>query len=99
MRPHSFCPLQEELLNAGVSTEGCKAKEDLVNAAVDAGGSSGTACSICYDDYCTHDVVRVLPCGHRFHADCVDEWLLGKPRPGSTRRFVCPLCSASLDDR
>lgn len=32
-------------------------------------------CSICLDDYEQFNVVRVLGCGHVFHARCAEEWL------------------------
>jgi hypothetical protein len=89
--------MQEQLTDIGVPHSECRSRGDLVDTTVCAGGSSAVTCSICYEDYCTHDVMRVLPCEHRFHVDCIDEWLLGKPKPGDTRRFVCPLCSHPLD--
>ncbi|KAI9326653.1 hypothetical protein DFJ73DRAFT_907018 [Zopfochytrium polystomum] len=33
-------------------------------------------CAICYDDYAPGDRVRRLACGHCFHANCVDAWLV-----------------------
>lgn len=41
-------------------------------------------CPICWEDYKIGDKVRVLPCKHQFHIDCVDKWLPLKK--------VCPLC-------
>jgi hypothetical protein len=89
--------MQEQLTDIGAPHTECGGKGDLVETIVGAGGSSATTCSICFEEYHTHDVMRVMPCGHRFHVDCVDEWLLGKPKPGDIRRFVCPLCSRSLE--
>lgn len=33
-------------------------------------------CSICTDDFEKGQDIRVLPCNHKFHAACVDPWLL-----------------------
>lgn len=61
-------------------------KSELV-VAVRAARGEETACSICFDDYLAGDGLRVLPCGHRFHIECIDRWL----RAQSSK---CPLCNA-----
>ena len=33
-------------------------------------------CSICTEDFENGQDIRVLPCNHKFHPDCVDPWLL-----------------------
>lgn len=33
-------------------------------------------CSICAENFSGSDRLRVLPCGHAFHASCIDPWLL-----------------------
>lgn len=43
-------------------------------------------CSICMENYTDGEQLRVLPCDHRFHPKCVDEWL--------KRHYQCPLCRA-----
>jgi len=40
-------------------------------------------CSICMESLVAGECVRRLPCGHIFHAGCVDEWL-------THRSNVCP---------
>ena len=37
---------------------------------------NGLACSVCTDDFAKGQDVRVLPCGHKFHPECIDPWLL-----------------------
>jgi hypothetical protein len=51
--------------------------------------SAGAGCAICLSDFADGEIVRVLPvCGHRFHVDCVDRWLLS--------RCSCPTCRRRL---
>jgi len=45
----------------------------------------GDVCGVCLDDANTDLTWRILPCGHRFHSQCVDPWLL---RPEG----ACPSC-------
>ena len=69
-------------------------KEELVAALRFArGGDTGLYhCNICLSDYEEGDAYRVLPCGHRFHIECVDKWL----RSTSLR---CPLCNHDTRER
>lgn len=32
-------------------------------------------CAICKDEYALDDKVKVLPCNHLFHGQCIDKWL------------------------
>lgn len=39
--------------------------------------SSDDVCGVCLMEFETGDEIRtLLPCGHRFHKDCIDHWLL-----------------------
>jgi hypothetical protein len=49
-----------------------------------------SGCSICLADFEDKDAVRRLPCGHDFHQNCIDLWLLRNKR--------CPLCMRGVDD-
>lgn len=37
---------------------------------------NGLICSVCTDDFVKGQDVRVLPCKHKFHPECIDPWLL-----------------------
>jgi len=50
---------------------------------------SCTSCSICLDDYEQGEKLRLLPCGHFFHTDCVLPWL-------TERQDCCPLCKVKV---
>lgn len=43
------------------------------DAAAEAGNFS---CPICTDDFIKGQDLRVLPCNHQFHPECVDPWLI-----------------------
>ena len=45
----------------------------------------GDVCGVCLEGEVAGSVWRLLPCGHRFHTCCIDEWLY---RPGG----ACPTC-------
>ncbi|WWC66042.1 uncharacterized protein I303_108664 [Kwoniella dejecticola CBS 10117] len=46
-------------------------------------------CAICMDSFSRGDVVRILPCGHVFHKEECDEWLM-------KWRKLCPTCRADV---
>lgn len=46
-------------------------------------------CMICQSEYEVGDVLRRLPCGHTFRAECVDRWLKQKDQ--------CPTCRRSIE--
>lgn len=48
-------------------------------------------CTVCLCDYHKEDILRILPpCGHFFHASCIDIWL--------HQHCTCPVCRISLRD-
>ncbi|KAJ3389616.1 hypothetical protein HDU84_008537 [Entophlyctis sp. JEL0112] len=60
----------------------------------DAGNTnkSDILCAICLEEYATGDQLRILPCRHEFHTDCVDRWL-------ATAVHTCPLCKQAINRR
>ncbi|XP_015847208.1 RING finger protein 215 isoform X3 [Peromyscus maniculatus bairdii] len=47
-------------------------------------------CAVCLDNFCNKQWLRVLPCKHEFHRDCVDPWLM--------LQQTCPLWNHYSDD-
>jgi hypothetical protein len=46
-------------------------------------------CRVCIGDFENGESCRRLPCGHVFHAQCIDEWL--------RRCTDCPICRMNID--
>ncbi|PIA18534.1 hypothetical protein COEREDRAFT_79587 [Coemansia reversa NRRL 1564] len=46
-------------------------------------------CSICLLTYEVDDAARVLSCGHVYHVDCIDHWLI-------QRSARCPICKVDI---
>ncbi|PVU89605.1 hypothetical protein BB561_005263 [Smittium simulii] len=42
-------------------------------------------CSMCIEDFSVGNKLRILPCNHKFHASCIDPWLLNQSA-------LCPIC-------
>ncbi|KAI3879212.1 hypothetical protein MKW98_028779 [Papaver atlanticum] len=45
-------------------------------------------CAVCLDDYEDRDMLRLIPCLHAFHTNCIDEWLVS--------HTTCPHCCSDL---
>lgn len=47
-------------------------------------------CMICVELFVKDDKLRTLPCLHRYHRHCIDEWLRRSP--------LCPICKHDVTD-
>ncbi|KAK5997007.1 E3 ubiquitin-protein ligase SDIR1 [Cladobotryum mycophilum] len=54
-------------------------------------GGVNLGCSICTEDFKVGEDMRVLPCNHQFHPNCIDPWLVNVSG-------TCPLCRMDLRD-
>ncbi|KAL7081711.1 hypothetical protein ACP275_14G056400 [Erythranthe tilingii] len=68
-------------------------REYIVVSTAAAEYSSETCCSICLDDFSDQLVSVYAPCGHKFHRDCINEWLA---RSKSVKRRLCPNCRKDI---
>lgn len=51
--------------------------------------SSLDNCPICQDELKDPESIRILPCAHKFHNDCIQKWI--------EMRNLCPLCKQVAD--
>ncbi|ALC42820.1 gol [Drosophila busckii] len=45
-------------------------------------------CAICIESYRPSDIIRILPCNHEFHKNCIDPWLI--------EHRTCPMCKLDV---
>ena len=46
-------------------------------------------CTICQENYSDDSNLKILPCGHFFHCDCIEPWLLNCSN-------LCPICRKKI---
>lgn len=93
----SIHSLMSRLTQIGVDVKGFTEKKELVDALKESQYSSSSSCSICCEDYKCGDDLRILPCNHSFHLECIDRWFLSSannPKP-----LTCPYCNSDIDKK
>lgn len=86
--------LKKRLMSNGLNSKESLDKAEAVERILAAGNSSSISCTVCCDDYESGDALRVLKCGHKYHVECIDKWLLSST--DYLRAPACPICSAAL---
>lgn len=76
-------PTQQDATPTDVNNAGAPEPEATAPASTqetrpstEAAGDEHMGCSICTEDFTLGEDVRVLPCDHKFHPQCVDPWLV-----------------------
>lgn len=78
-----------------ISTQGCLERDEVVARLAEAGGTTSTSCSICLEEYLEgEDELRVLPCRHKLHRACFDQWAFAACDQG--RGPTCPVCNYKI---
>lgn len=58
-------------------------------SAAERGGSAAQSlCSVCLEHFRQGEELRMLPCMHRYHRQCIDRWLARSP--------ACPVCKHEI---
>uniref|UniRef100_A0A1A9UTB3 RING-type domain-containing protein n=1 Tax=Glossina austeni TaxID=7395 RepID=A0A1A9UTB3_GLOAU len=57
---------------------------------VDRSCDDQASCAVCISDLVSKELMRKLPCGHNFHAECLDKWLQSHE--------TCPMCRTRVID-
>ena len=89
---HSSGPISDSTQPELVTTESANASpstSDAIGSSPETNAENGLACSVCTDEFVKGQDVRVLPCNHKFHPECIDPWLLNVSG-------TCPLCRVDL---
>lgn len=71
----------------GASSELIDSLPLIVHSATETDGQD--SCVVCLSEFDVGQPLRQLPCGHKFHRECIDKWL--------ARRQVCPSCLQDIE--
>ncbi|XP_030550609.1 E3 ubiquitin-protein ligase RING1-like isoform X4 [Rhodamnia argentea] len=82
--------LRNEIAGRDNSRASARVVENLPLITVSEGGlgSGDGICAVCKDKYVEGEKVKVLPCVHRYHQDCILPWL--------RMHNTCPVCRFEL---
>ena len=65
-------------------------KECDVNVNVNVNDDDHISCRICLEEYEQDEEIKILPCFHKYHKMCIDNWL--------KHSVKCPICNTSIFD-
>ena len=75
-----------------VTADGIGASHITHEGTPESSTENGLACSVCTDDFVKGQDIRLLPCNHKFHPECIDPWLLNVS--GTCPLWYAPLLSS-----
>ncbi|XP_036353809.2 E3 ubiquitin-protein ligase RLIM-like [Ochotona princeps] len=77
---------EEEVQSVGLT----KQQIDNLTMRIFGENDESKSCTICITKFIEGDIIRVLPCCHEYHADCIDRWLADN--------VTCPICRYDVTD-
>jgi hypothetical protein len=75
---HDFLSSED---NFAVNVDSKQAQEDELSG-------DNLSCAICLEPFRNGECLRILPCFHQFHIDCIDPWLKRKGRCAVCKNYV-----------
>ena len=90
-RPHAGAPIAH-LGFLATCLGACSSKAKAPTSSPGGSGKDSSAtedgktCRVCLCEFEDGDSIRIIPCFHQFHQECIDRWLLQKAE--------CPVCKA-----
>lgn len=69
--------LSEETISKNLKTSNIQVVKD----------DEGEVCAVCQEEYKVKEMIGTLECGHRYHENCIKEWL--------HQKNICPICKAT----
>lgn len=82
--------LKKEKTEGAANRNGSAKLLDITANDSEFAGDTARKCTICLEDFEDGMKIRILPCFHRFMADCIDPWLAQQAR--------CPVCKFNIQE-
>lgn len=76
--------IESAVVDSRTATMTYSAEADRGEARVEGAGGEERKCMVCLEEFKAADELRILPCLHRYHRECIDPWL-------ALNRH-CPVC-------
>jgi hypothetical protein len=76
------------------TTKSAVLPRDSSQAATPDGNDGNDECPVCLCTLVAGDQLRELPCSHKFHAECIDRWLIRREYANGVPS--CPLCKKEV---
>jgi hypothetical protein len=84
--PPPLPPVRHVSVHMGLSLKILRLTSQIMLNVNDKGGD--IVCVICQEMPTHYQIMRVLLCGHKYHINCIEEWLQDN--------VTCPLCKTNL---
>lgn len=95
LRALSIRDLKDRLKWRQISSDRLFDRSKILQALQSADNTSAKMCSICFNDYASGEQLKVLPCGHKYHKECIEQWFRLSMNY-TDNPLKCPYCNTSI---